>query len=183
MKPIKTLTISIFFLLLTGCGSTLLNVDMQVIPINFQALEYNSATNQYTPRLTRVDYNSASESKALRFHVDDYSPQGKYFSIMEDDFDIAIDAVNKFLRWEKIAVKDGDILNKHISSGKYCRMEFHSGNASSHYFVIGTKLNSLVGETILSPLYFDVENAIKFRDFLVSHKAGKTKSVDKSKYN
>jgi hypothetical protein len=157
--------------------------NVKRVSVNFSASEYNSIANQYTTRLTTAEIFTNKTPSPIRFHMDDYSTMGKYFSILPEDIEIALDAIDKYLEWNHIATRDGDMIDKVIMTGKYARMMFYSGNASNHYFVIGVKSDSYLTPKVLNPFYFDKENVLLLKDFFISYKNGELNISDSSKYN
>lgn len=172
-------------LFLSGCMATMAGNSDNVkrVSINFSASEYNSVANQYTKRLTTAVLFKDESPSPIRFHMDDYSTMGKYFSILPEDIEVALDAIDKYLEWNDIATRDGDMIDKVIMTGKYARMMFYSSNETSHYFVIGVKSDSFLSPKILNPFYFDKENALLLKDFFIAYKNDELKTSDSSKYN
>jgi hypothetical protein len=182
MKILSTILMALF---LSGCMATMAgNSDnIKRVSIKFKASEYNSIANKYTTRLTTAEIFKDKNPSPIRLHMDDYSTMGKYFSIVPEDVDVALDAIDKYLEWNEIATIDGDMIDKEIMTGKYARMMFYSGNEANHYFVIGMKVDSFLGPKIVNPFYFDKENTILLKDFFIAYKNGELKVSDSSKYN
>lgn len=150
------------------------------IPITFQALEFNSVASQYLKRPTWVEL----DSDYLFIYIDNIGKKGKFFTSQEASIS-HVKLIDKFLKWEAIAVESGDLLDKDIGTSesagsiKYKYM-FHSGNTKQHYLILEKCLWGCNG----SRFYFDRDGAQGLRALLESYSMGTLKKEDtSSKYN
>jgi len=102
----------------------------------------------------------------------------------EKRIDDYVSAIDKYLSWHDIALKDGDIFTKDISrvksnSSAYNFFKFHSGSASNHYLIIHSPTMAAVLSTNTNfpkkdpDFVFDYENAKLLKQTLIDWKSGK----------
>lgn len=157
-----------------------------VIPVEFSALQYNSISSKYIESLTVVEYALMNSGKSWvsitmnKYGKDQYGTQNTVLTtFVTEHCQEYIDLIDKYLEWETLASKDGDVINKPIGKamGQIFDMHFgfHSGNSTSHYLSIG-----LWGGDVQ---YYDKNGAKQLRELLVKYQQGNLKSVDaNSKY-
>jgi len=142
----------------------------------FVAQEYNPVNNQYRILNTTLLFEDQHESEDIVWvHGDFIIPSQLTFQLggierlrlKEKHLSAHIEVFEKFLEWETLASKDGDIFTKKISKTNKNKYTFHSKNASEHYLVAQT---CLLG--CYAPYYFDRENAERALKFLRKWQAG-----------
>lgn len=115
------------------------------IPINFQVLEFNSVASNYLPRPTFGDFVVKNdEIKSLYLRADFVTPsENTAFTrgmelhwIKKKHLQSYMQGVEKFLSWEEVALRDGDVFTKEIGKFGKSIFTFHSGNVENHYLEI-----------------------------------------------
>lgn len=153
------------------------------VPIEFSAVEYNSVASRYMERPTF----SEVDKKFIYIYVEKYGvdEQDKIFTSKKSAYS-HIDLLEKYLKWENIAAKDGDLVDKKIGKTKSAgglkyQYYFHSGNADKHYLIVTPCLFGCIDE---QAVVFDKAGAIGLRSLLQSYANGEVKEeVKESKYN
>ena len=137
--------------------------DKRRLPTTFQVLEYNSVASNYLPRPTfvdavvkndeikelyiRADFITGSEHTAFTRGMELHWVKKKHLAEY-------MSGVGKFLEWEDIASRDGDMFTKVIGKFGKARFTFHSGSQSTHYLEI-TKCSACAE----SAYYYDRDGA------------------------
>ena len=108
----------------------------------------------------------------------DSAPCIKFTSKYVDD---SIEMIEKFLKWEKMAVKNKDTFGKEIGKAKLAmglknKFSFWSGNAENHYLIIDTC--SLGDCNVFNSFYFDKKNTITLLNLLRELKENKLPRPD-----
>ncbi|WP_447039677.1 hypothetical protein [Vibrio alginolyticus] len=177
---IKSITLASITLGLAACATfeeTRLNSSLTV-------KEFNSVYSTYADRPTFVKlYDYGNGINSVLVEMDTYHPS--HYSLLNFGVDYAkeyIAYIDKYLEWENIASKRGDMLTKEIGSSygqgeweKYT-FSFYSGNSDSHYLEISNcSLMCVEGSTIQ---YYDVAAAKELRRLLVNLESGNLKTVN-----
>gem|GEM_PF-4388338 len=105
----------------------------------FNVLEYNTVSKQYGERATFIKMNLRDKGDMgwiqadLIRKTDNAYLMGGYdvLRIKEKHVDKYIVAVEKYLSWQEIAVRDGDVFNKEIAQANKVKFSFHSGNSKT----------------------------------------------------
>lgn len=137
----------------------------------FKVLEYNTVSNKYGERATFIkmklsDKGDISWIQADLIHKSDNAKSSvsglDAIYMKEKHLDRYIGAVEKYLKWQEIAFRDGDVFGKEIEKVKSIKFSFHSGNAAKHYMTM-----EFCALLCVEPVfYFDRENAELFLKFL-----------------
>ncbi|MEY8215648.1 MAG: hypothetical protein RPR97_14335 [Colwellia sp.] len=169
----------ILILFLCGCVSTDIQKSER-ISVDIQGAIYNSITNQYVPQMTQVEIHSSKEGELanlITIYVDRYGAGRNFLYIDSVHINDHILAVDKYLKWEEIAKAQNDKISKEITNvpSKYIThgldYSFFSGNTESHYLVVDNAPSfATKGQYAI---YFDKENAIKYKNILISFKNNK----------
>ena len=137
----------------------------------FRVMEYNTVSNQYGERATFIKMNLRDKGdmgwiQADMIHKSEYAYLNGGMDVLrikEKHVDKYIDAVEKFLKWEEMASRDGDVFTKEIATANKVKFTFHSGNAQSHYL---TAEFCTIGVCSEPAFYFDGKNSEALLKFL-----------------
>jgi len=142
----KKTIFAIFATLILGLHPNLAHAaDKQPVPIKFQVLEYNSVASKHLPRPTFVDAEIKNGVIKTLYIRADFITGSEYTSftrgmelhwIKRKRLDNYIEGVEKFLKWEEIATRDGDAFTKEIGKFGKSIFTFHSGNSKRHFLEI-----------------------------------------------
>lgn len=150
------------------------------ISINFQASEFNHLSSTYMQRPTFAELSPSKKGKpSLSIYVDRYGARRTGFTLSQQYCDDYIALIDKYLDWEAIAARDGDIIDKPIGKAKNSNFglvfSIFSGNARQHFLTIG--YSSDYAE------FFDRQNAIALKELILKLKNGELTPLDtESKY-
>lgn len=167
-------------IVISGCSSV--PSVTQRMGVDFQGAVYNDITNQYMPQMTWAKISSHDEGgriELVEVRVDRYGSGSNFLYIDLDNIDRHIGAVDKYLKWEKLASKRRELVDKEIDKipSKYLsyniEYSFHSGNETNHFLSVdhGTSFATRG----MYAIYFDRENAMKYKEMLVKFKNGEYK--------
>ncbi|MBK5146014.1 lipoprotein [Budviciaceae bacterium BWR-B9] len=182
------LFISILFIL-SGCAS----VQEKSISTKLSARAYNSVAKAYMPMLTSASVVTYGDKEYIKYLIDlySYSEFGKdrfYLALDKDGADTAINIIDKYLKWESIAKRDSDIVDKEmqeLSGPKYLSVAYKfgmaSGNERNHYLYIQQCSDGLMSICLYS-VYLNKEDALILKDELGRYLSGSLKVTDDSKY-
>lgn len=147
--------------------------------------EFDEDTDRYEERPTFVTlHENGKWQDWLEIDVDfekvtDYDLINKgnaFLGVSKDSALQSIAAIDTYLEWESMAKQDDDIVWKNIArieeDAKYAdlRYEFFSASTNSHYLVVsGCSLGICDDRT---RMFFDRENAIRYKDFLTKWVSG-----------
>jgi|TARA_B110000211_G_C14042753_1_gene537517 hypothetical protein len=133
-------------LTLTGCNSTPITSESR---INTQVAitQYNSIASKYYDQPTfakLMDIKNTGE--ILTYTAEKYGEGSFKLSIHKEDIPVITSTIDKYLKWEETASKDGDIFTKEITppyeskvnSANMYSWKFYSGNAKSHFLIEDT---------------------------------------------
>lgn len=175
--------------LLSACAS------MQSTPIrsDLEVHEYNDISRQYMDRPTYVSISGSKGNQRLKLSFDPYgiAGAGDYAMFSAKYSDTYIELIEKYLNWNDLATKEGDILDKKIGSGPIytglsLEFSFFSSNESSHYLVLTLcSLGSCaMGMNDSRSLYFTKADAATLLDLIKKLKSGELPGDDVgAKYN
>ena len=159
-----------------------------------RASQYNDIASQYHERPTFVSLQIMSDgATVLRVTMDEYGygassnvgqniPQNYAVAFDSRDVDQYLVLIAKYEEWESLASSRGDMIEKDIGdaptwaimgSGKL-HFSMFSGNAQSHYLVIGFCMGACVDERLM----FDRLNAARLKKLLEEFKAGDLQQLD-----
>lgn len=171
-------------LLLTGCGSWAPNGETR-IQSDIAVLEYNDLRDNYMERPTFVSLRQRIGAEpALQIEVDQYGVEDGQLYFTPQSAQPLIDQIDKYLEWEAIALERGDQIDRKIGeapsiSGFKYVTSFFSGNAKSHYFVLGQCImGCLTGIDQKYRFYFDHENAVRLQGLLTQFRDGKVQALN-----
>lgn len=175
---------------LSGCKSTSVLSDTRVSS-NVSASEFNSISSRYMERPTFISTKQyADGSRSLHINTDTYGRSESYIWLKETYIDEHIAMIEKYLEWEALASRDGDmftkVIGKPIGSDNivthYLRYRFHSGNESNHMLMLAFCSSMICLED--DEIAFDQVNAKRLKSLYVSFKknAFTTKDKLKTKY-
>ena len=150
-------------------GSALADEKVE-FPSPFSVLEYNTVSNKYGERATFIkmdlrDKGDIGWIQADLIHkTDNAALLGglDVIRIKEKHVQKYIDAVDKYLKWQKIALADGDVFSKEIAQANKVKFLFHSGNQTNHYLVMEF---CAIGVCVEPAYYFDRANAELLKKF------------------
>ena len=160
-------------------GETNIRSDLRVFEFNEFAENYlgkpanvvitGKKKNKKTLIIQFEPYNIASL---------DFAPCIQFTSKYVDD---SIEMIEKFLKWEKMAVENKDTFGKEIGKvkrqmGVKNKFSFWSGNSESHYLIIDTC--SMGNCSVDNSFYFDKKNTIILLNLLRELKDNKLPRPD-----
>lgn len=159
---------------------------------NVQSLEFNSLLSEYKVRPTFVSLLEMSDGdEVLNIKMDSYlsSSDGikPSISIARKYVDENIAAIDKYLKWEKIALNRKDQFTKEIAVTKSWdnsgatienKYIFHSGNEFNHYLEIVTCSLGICNPSNKSPIMLDSHGAIALEKVLSDFGAGSVSKTD-----
>lgn len=180
----RTVLILIYLTLATLSGNAI-SAEETRIPITFSASTYNEIANEYLERPTFAILNTRKKGKSWldvsmeRYGKSEYGNAYINNSFTQEHCDQYIAFIDKYLEWETIATRDGDMIDKKIGKAKNINMGlnfgFYSASSKAHFLIIGYSLDH--GQ------YFSKENAIALKDLLLRYKNNELKPVNtESKY-
>ena len=174
--------------LISGCTSV---SKEHRLTSNIQSLEFNSVLSEYKTRptfLTILEMNDGAE--VLNIKMDSYGTSKNgikpNISIAKNYVDENIEAINKYLTWNKIALERKDQLTKEIAITKSWnnsgvvlenRYSFHSGNEFNHYLEIVTCSLGICNPSQEAPIMLDPLGANKLIKELNNFKIMQTASA------
>ncbi|EJV9424528.1 hypothetical protein N7893_004265 [Vibrio vulnificus] len=140
---------------------------------SFQSLEFNSLLSEYKARPTFVSLLEMSDGEeVLNIKMDSYlaSSDGikPSISISRKYVDENIEAIEKYLKWNKLALDRKDQFTKEIAITKSWdnagvtvenRYTFHSGNEFNHYLEIVTCSLGICNPSQKSPIMLNSNGA------------------------
>jgi hypothetical protein len=168
---------------MSACGST----SSYRIHSSLNASQYNDIANKYMPRPTFLSIvQMDGYPDMLQIKYDTYSSDKGYQWFSKEHVDDYVALIDKYLKWEEIATRDGDLLNKEIGTAKLytvasipysLRFSIFSANKTNNYLVIGGASANPNPSNI-----FSKENAIKLKMILIKFKDDNFSPTDQSKY-
>ncbi|MFM2657481.1 hypothetical protein [Vibrio owensii] len=165
---------------------------------NFQSLEFNSLLSEYKARPTFVSLLEMSDGEeVLNIKMDSYlvSSDGikPSISISRKYVDENIEAIEKYLKWNTLALDRKDQFTKEIAITKSWdnagvtvenRYTFHSGNELNHYLEIVTCSLGICNPSQKSPIMLNSNGATELVKELNDFRTGNfTKTNVDSVYN
>ncbi|EGQ8062058.1 hypothetical protein MWT71_004806 [Vibrio parahaemolyticus] len=155
---------------ISGCVSV--SKEHRLSP-SFQSLEFNSLLSEYKARPTFVSLLEMSDGEeVLSIKMDSYlaSSDGikPSISISRKYVDENIEAIEKYLKWNKLALDRKDQFTKEIAITKSWdnagvtvenRYTFHSGNEFNHYLEIVTCSLGICNPSQKSPIMLNSNGA------------------------
>lgn len=189
MKKLLAGVVCVLSLGLTGCATYSDDYRLQT-GVKFS--EYNNIANRFMEQPTYLEaYTKTDSGVATRFmmyRIDMYGTRSEYLTISENKIDQMVEGVDKYLKWEKVAVEKGDLLqdvevasiNREGYNDFEMKLFMWSANQSKHVMVV--RLCSGAGGCFKDGAILDKPNAEKFRQDLLDFKTGKQKQIDMSSY-
>ncbi|MFH4436207.1 hypothetical protein [Vibrio diabolicus] len=180
---------------ISGCASV---SKQHRLSSNVQSLEFNSLLSEYKARPTFVSLLEMSDGEeVLNIKMDSYlaSSDGvkPSISIARKYVDENIEAIEKYLKWNTIALDRKDQFTKEIAITKSWdnsgvtienRYTFHSGNEFNHYLEIVTCSLGTCNPSQKSPIMLDSQGAMVLIKELNDFRAGSfSKTSIDSVYN
>lgn len=161
----------LFSLFLSGCAQ---NTEKLQLKTSVQGRDYNSVGKLYLPVLTTSEIArdpSGKQADQLWYLFDLYGNNKFALIITKNTASKNIDAIDKYLEWESIALKDSDIITKEISivspDAPLIQVNYKygitSGDEKNHYLYISQCSGGLV-DVCVHDIYLDRENAIKLKN-------------------
>jgi len=194
MSPVKTLTRIALALAVSSSLSTAAIAGDASIPSTLKVREFNSIASNYLERPTFVKIIDKKKTDKMVISVDlirkskANRDSGAYETLVfsEKRIDKYVAAIDKYLSWEEIAKRDGDIIKKKITkvkanSSSFVFFDFFSANQSNHYLMLTrptfanvlTNANSNNGGNESPPDFaLNRENAIVLKTLLTDWKNG-----------
>jgi hypothetical protein len=174
---------------LAGCNSTPITSEAR-INTKVAITEYNSVASKYYNQPTFAKLKETKgKGEILSYTAEKYGTGSFRLSIHKDDITVVTSTIDKYLKWEETANKDGDIFTKEITPPYESKVnstlmfswKFYSGNAKNHF---------LVEETCMwgncSSITLNKASAINLKSDLLRWNAGgfSSKGVEETnKYN
>ncbi|RME60184.1 hypothetical protein D6779_02635 [Candidatus Parcubacteria bacterium] len=171
-------------LLLTGCASKIIPLGSPVT-----AVTYNDVASKYMPRPTFAEVQKFNgDDDRLVITMQGYgigADSAVTMTFVRQYVDDYLKLIDKYLHWDELASKRGDIINREIGraglwAGAEVRFSIFSGNQISHYLV--TEICGLGLCSGDNALMFDRNGAIALKNLLSKFKAGNFKEVNESIY-
>ncbi|MBE3705488.1 hypothetical protein HJ207_23790 [Vibrio parahaemolyticus] len=168
---------------ISGCVSV--SKEHHLSP-SFQSLEFNSLLSEYKARPTFVSLLEMSDGEeVLNIKMDSYlaSSDGikPSISISRKYVDENIEAIEKYLKWNKLALDRKDQFTKEIAITKSWdnagvtvenRYTFHSGNEFNHYLEIVTCSLGICNPSQKSPIMLNSNGATELVKELYDFRTG-----------
>lgn len=186
----SSITINSFILMMVliyiiGCST----VEVSRVPIDLQLYKYNEVATDYRPRPTFASIDMSGDNELLHITTKDYGSSSLentmhvYFNKKEVNNYISM--IDKFLQWERVATRRGDLLEKEIgkvpSYSSDLVFDFFSGNKNEHFLSISTDAGlGDVGR--LWSVYLPVNEVVKLKNILLKFKNNGFQPVDKDIY-
>lgn len=158
-------------------GKVLVRTDLKV-------LEFNDFAEDYLGRPTHVAIFGKKNKQTLEIEFEPYGMASRdyepYLHFVTKHVDRYIEHIEKYLRWQKMALETGDAFGKAIGKAKSTfglghKYSFWSGNEKSHYLVIEA---CSLGSCDQGSFYFDKMNTMILLELLRKFKAGELPPED-----
>lgn len=173
---------------LTGCAGAL-SSEKHRVNTTLRVKEFNSIASEYMDRPTFVYRSSiVGGPEILLIEADAYSmysaSMGKIYRA--DEADLMISYIDKYLAWEKEALKHGDSLDKEIGKIKGMggipqKVAFYSASPQVHLLYIEACTFGMCGEDEFIH-FLDHANAVELKRLLGELKAGGLKTAPAGNY-
>jgi hypothetical protein len=205
MKNIKLTTLSLAVaILFSGCKSNDIaqNLKEQRIPTKANLMTYNSLASTYMERPTFATLYTYKDESYIRVEAKTYGTEHvKYLGTIDKkmllhisstqttDF---ISAIDKYLKWNDLAIKNKDIIEKPISQTEtiqftwidvYTKFGFYSGSATSHYLTMNNCMIVSLNPDMCNTSFVDKKNALKLKELILAYQNGDISSTAKGEYN
>lgn len=186
--------------LMLGCSS--INMPEQPEKIRFttkvKISEYNDISSEYMYRPTFGSIligkdHLGKDYTAYNVSADKYGSGILYVTVTYESVENYNKSIEKYFKWNEIALKDKDLITKEImrwnyneTSPVYTKVTFHSANEKNNYFIIDSCYPGSYGEECLNLANLDFNNVKILSEELDMFKSGsllKNKVIDDSKYN
>ena len=165
--------------ILNGCAMS----PDEILHTNLNGYTYNSISRSYLDRPTEVSlYGDTLVIKVQGYGQNDVG----VLSIKPEDVESTVAAIDKYLKWDALATKRGDIVKKNIAEVGGYTYAILGVNEGQHFFishipVLGDHLDSnLLGQLAI---LFPREEAIELRKILLQLKDNALPRTDLSVYN
>jgi hypothetical protein len=206
MNNIKlTTSILAIVILFSGCKSNDIakNIKEQRIPTKVSLMTYNSLASAYMERPTFATLYTYKDESYIRVEAKTYGTEHvKYLGTIDKKMLVRIsstqtrdfiNAIDKYLKWNDLAIKNKDIVEKTISQTEtiqfmklfdsYTKFGFYSGSATSHYLTItNCTIASLIPDMCIDS-YIDKKNALNLKELILAYQNGDISSTVKGEYN
>ena len=180
---LKTLALPIISLSLLASQPAVAK-EKRRLSSNFQVSEYNRIAQKYFPQPTFIERHISKKKPEQLWIWTDFIREGdsaKYYngydfiSLSIKHVDDYIAAIDKYLEWREIAIRDSDEIEKTIADtigrkkSLKVRFSFFSGNKFNHFMF----MQNCALDTCLEPsFYFDSTNATALKSTLQKWKDG-----------
>lgn len=189
MKKVTLLIMaSLVSLLVTGCVLDPQNKKSLRFNTSVELVEFFSESRGYVEKPT---FGEIIENKKGYFYylkAPKYGTGVSWVIVEKSEVDIWESAIEKYLKWNELATQNKDMIEKEITryNSPYSmniRLEFYSGNETTHYLSIKSCQSGLI--QICTPMaMLNKKNAILLKKELKLFKNGNLKYEDiSSKYN
>lgn len=164
-----------------GCAST-----AKPLNVGLAAKAYNSLANEFYIRPTSVSIGEFGGSTHLDIRMDDYGTSEAIIYVYESTAPNIIAGIDKYLEWEEMARRDGDLLSKQIPMPSGGMMEanpcmrFHSAAVGEYYLAISVTCSDI---TTVPTMYLDTAGAQQLKDIARRFSDGELVPTNASKYN
>lgn len=174
---------SLLVLALGGCETP---SQIARIPCNFNAMEYNDVASRFMERPTGACIKKIGDTTILNVTINSYGRQNIGLWFDKRHVNEYVQAIDKYIEWNKIATERHDVVDKEISTVSTdapgvmgIRFLFRSGAEDLHFLIISHYAPTLIDPTkgdVLQQCY-DVGNALKLRQMLVDFANDKLSSA------
>ena len=178
---------TVLTLMVSGCTS--ISKEYRLTS-DIQSVEFNSLVSEYKTRPTFISIREMSDGdKSLVVEMDGYGTSrngiNSNISISKQNIDENILVLEKFIRWNKLALQRKEQFTKEIDIAKANpsglienRYTFHSGNEKHHYVEIVTCAIGTCNPSEKAPIMLNANGAIKLIQELKDFKNDKIVTTD-----
>jgi hypothetical protein len=169
--------IGIAAILLAGCLSTPNNTTRFTTAV--QISEYNSIASRYMYQPTFGTIEHFKGYDVYDLSAERYGTGYLSIRITPENIEYFEQALEKYQKWEEIAVNNEDLIDKGLVEFDSWKLNFYSGNKNTHYFQV-----QYCSGTCFTMASLDHDNAEKLSIELNKFKKGQlNKTNTEDKYN
>lgn len=176
MKYIYLIVLLLISVSQAGCATT-----SNVVFDGFSVKEYNEVASKFMDRPTEIEISKANgRADLLIVKYSSYAGEIENVDFAKDHVDEYVSLIDKYLKWERIATTNGDILYKKIGEAKvfplyYLIFIFRSADRFNHFLLIKSDEEN--------EIYLDKNMAVGLKSLLLKFKNGELHQTDESIYN
>lgn len=189
MKSIflRIVSVAVISGIFSGCSTI---SEKTRVSSNLNGRIFNSVASTYTERPTFVSIEKMSDGAEVlnisvkRIYKDEYGIEVIENRFLKEHIGDYVALIDKYVEWEALALKRGDIFTKDIGRAKIwgnmseveLTFAFHSSSANSHYLYL--RHCRLGPCNPNSDVVFDLDSAKKLSEMLKDFQSGKLKQAD-----